>query len=319
MESKNAADRLLEKIDEKKNPCVVGLDPYMKHMPDFMRKKFSSNSFESVGELFLDFNRKIIDSISDLVPAVKPQIAFYERYGSQGIEAFEKTVKYAKNSELLVILDAKRNDIGSTASAYAEGHLGKVEMADGSFRPSFDGDFVTVNPYLGDDGISPFLEVCEKEGKGIFLLVKTSNPSSGDFQDRKFVEGGTLFEEVARYVDEVSERALGERGYSSIGAVTGATYPEEGKRLRELMPKSIFLVPGYGAQGGGAGDTMPCFNEDGYGAVVNSSRGILYAYEREPYRDEFEKTEFYEASRQAAIDMRKDVLNAMEKTNKFPW
>lgn len=309
----------MEKIDEKENPCIVGLDPYIEHMPKFLREEFCDDSFNSIIELFLKFNKRIIDSISEIVPAVKPQISLYEKYGSEGVRAFERTVRYAKEKDLIVILDAKRNDIGSTANAYAEGFLGKVEMADGSKRTSFNGDFMTVNPYLGHDGISPFLEVCEKDGKGIFILVKTSNPSSGDFQDKELIGGGALFERVAEYVGEISEDLIGDRGYSSVGAVAGATYPKEAEKLRELMPKSIFLVPGYGAQGGGAEDTMPCFNEDGYGAVINSSRGILYAYKRAPYKREFGEREFHKAAGKAAEDMREDVLEAMRKEGKIPW
>lgn len=319
MPKTNAADRLLNKIDETKNPSVVGLDPFIAQMPEFLKQKHAGNSFENIKNLIIEFNCAIIDAIYDIVPAVKPQIAFYEQYGSQGVIAFEETVKYAKEKGLIIVEDGKRNDIGSTVQAYADGHLGEVVLADGSTKTSFDVDYLTVSPYLGSDGLKPFITVCKNNGKGIFILVKTSNPSSGEYQNKILEGSDTLYAEVAKYVSEAGENVTGERGYSPIGAVVGATYPEEAEKIRKLMPKSIFLVPGYGAQGGGAKDTVPCFNNDGYGAIVNSSRGILYAYNKAPYNQKFSKTEFTQASRQAAIDMREDIVGVLKENGKSAW
>jgi orotidine-5'-phosphate decarboxylase len=314
----NIADRLLAKIREKHNPCIVGLDPVIELIPDCIKKgrKDQKGSFEAERDTIIEFNKRIINAVADIVPAVKPQVAFYEKYGSKGLEAFEETVRYARRKDLIVIEDAKRNDIGSTAEAYADGHLGRVPTIDGTLLPSLDADMITVSPYLGSDGIKPFVEVSKKYGKGIFVLVKTSNPSSAELQDRLIEGEGPLYEVVARFVSLVGKELIGTRGYSSIGAVVGATYPEEALRLRKIMPESIFLVPGYGVQGGKAEDVIPCFNDDGYGAVVNSSRGIVYAYSMEPYKSSFEPEEFHLASRQAAIDMRDSVVDALEKAGK---
>lgn len=312
----NIADRLLGLIRGKQNPCIVGLDPRIDFIPDCMRG--DDDSFEAVRDAFIRFNTKIIDAVCDIVPAVKLQMAFYEQYGSHGLEAFRETARRAREKGLIVIEDAKRNDIGSTAEAYANGHLGEVRLSDGSYKPSLDVDFITVTPYLGSDGIEPFVEVCRKRDKGILILVKTSNPSSGELQDKIVPGEGSIYEVVARYVAEVGEDFVGNRGYSAVGAVVGATYPAEAARLREIMKRNIFLVPGYGAQGGEAQDVVPCFNEDGLGAVVSSSRGIIYAYSRKPYCDEFSAQEFHLASRQAAIDMRDSVCDALKMNEKLP-
>ena len=323
---KTVINRLLEKIDEKKNPCVVGLDPVLERIPKHL---IDGDSFEDIAEAFRKFNFAIIDAVCDLVPAVKPQIAFYEKYGSEGVKAFKDTVDYAKSKGLIVIEDGKRNDIGSTAQAYADGHLGVVKTQT-SDKPSFDLDFLTVNPYFGSDGINPFFEVCKKHGKGIFILVKTSNPSSGEFQDKlvevnleereQLISKGIevydktqLYNLVALQVNKYAQQFIGARGYSSIGAVVGATYPEQAEILRKLMPNSFFLVPGYGAQGGGGEGVVPCFNEDGYGAVVNSSRGIIFAYEKfgDPER-------FAEATREATKEMIRDIVGALARSGKLP-
>lgn len=316
---KNCADKLLDLIDEKQNPSVVGLDPSIEQFPSFLKEKRKDdpNAFQAVAETIVEFNCLIIDAVADIVPAVKPQMAFYEQYGSFGVKAFEETVDYAKQKGLLVIDDSKRNDIGSTAAAYANAHLGRSAILDGSRVPALDADYLTVNPYLGSDGIKPFIDACREFGKGIFALVKTSNPSSGELQD-KMVEGRPVYEVVAELVEEWGRDLVGERGYSSIGAVVGATFPEEAERLRAVMPKSIFLAPGYGAQGGTAKDLLPCFNDDGYGAIVNSSRGIIYAYSKDQYKDRFAEEEFHLAARQAALDMRDDIVRTLKENGKAP-
>ncbi|MFP4186132.1 MAG: orotidine-5'-phosphate decarboxylase [Thermoplasmata archaeon] len=313
----NLADRLLDAIDEKKNPSVVGLDPRLWRIPDHLKeraKKETDDPFKAAGETIFEFNKGIIDGVSDIVPAVKPQVAFYEKYGVEGIRAFKKTIEYAREKGLIVVEDVKRNDIGSTAEAYASAHLGEVDMIEGNAL-SFDGDIVTVNPYLGSDGIEPFVEVCEEYGKGIFILDKTSNPSSSELQDLTTESGKKIYEVMAELIDGWGEGLIGERGYSSVGVVVGATYPEEAERLREIMENNLFLVPGYGSQGGTADDVIPCFNDDGYGAIVNSSRGIDYAYEDD---EEFGPKEFDKASRKAALEMKDDIMRSLEKGGKVP-
>jgi len=315
------ADKLLDKIDEKRNPCVVGLDPRLEMIPQHL---VDGDSIGDVAEAFRRFNFSIIDAVADLVPAVKPQIAFYEKYGPQGLQAFKDTVDYARSNGLIVIEDGKRNDIGSTSQAYADGHLGKVRtMSSDVF--SLNLDLLTVNPYLGTDGLKPFVKVCEEFGKGIFILVKTSNPSSGELQDRLveitekekeelgIVANQTeVYNLVALQINRFAQQVKGKRGYSSIGAVVGATYPAQAEILRRVMPDSIFLVPGYGAQGGSARDLTNCFNEDGYGAVINSSRGIIFAYDKNNPKN------FAEASRRATKLMIKDVCTALDNSGKSP-
>lgn len=274
-------DKLIEKIIKLKAPIVVGLDPILDMIPDVYKSESvdGNERFKTPGSVIFDFNKDIIDAVVDYVPAVKPQIAYYEAYGIDGLIAFQKTVQYAQEKGLIVIEDAKRNDIGSSAQAYAEGHLGHSISVDGKQKITlFNVDCMTVNPYLGSDGIEPFTKVCDSENKGIFVLVKTSNRSSGDFQDKVYSDGTTLYETVAEYVSKVSEKRKGKYNYSSIGAVVGATYPEQSTKLRKSMKSSYFLVPGYGQQGGTSKDVLPCFDENGLGALVNSSRGILYSY-----------------------------------------
>ncbi len=313
----NFADRLLSEIEKKQNPTVVGLDPRLEQIPSFIKsemvKKHGKN-FEAAGACFFEFNRIIIDSVHDIVPAVKPQIAFYEQYGQFGIRAFDATVKYAKSRGLLVIEDGKRNDIGSTSQAYALAHLGHVNLFDRQV-PCFDVDCITVNPYLGSDGVLPFVEQCKVHGKGIFVLVKTSNKSAGELQDLFVMAEGKraaaktrVYEQMAGLVNEWGRDTEGSSGYRSVGAVVGATYPKEAKALRKLMPKSIFLVPGYGAQGGGAEDAIPNFNRDGHGAIVNNSRGIIFAYEKHGSENHFDL-----AARNAAIKMKEDLNKALKK------
>ena len=300
-------DKLVENIRKTKAPVVVGLDPMLSYIPSRIIDKAireQGETCEAAGAAIWEYNKGIIDVTYDLIPAVKPQIAMYEQFGLPGMEAFKKTVDYCKEKGLVVIGDVKRGDIGSTSAAYATGHLGKVQI--GSKRVAgFDEDFITVNPYLGTDGVKPFVDVCKEENKGIFVLVKTSNPSSGEFQDKK-IEGRALYEVVGEYVDKWGAEVIGNCGYSQVGAVVGATYPEMGKVLRELMPKSYILVPGYSAQGGTSDALRPYFNSDGLGAIVNSSRGIICAYKQEKYAA-FGEENYADASRQAVLDMIEDI------------
>lgn len=303
-------NKLVENIRKTKAPIVVGLDPMLDYVPKHVQKKAFQEygeTLEGAAEAIWQFNKAIVDQTYDLIPAVKPQIAMYEQFGLPGLAAFAKTVDYCKEKGLVVIGDIKRGDIGSTSAAYAVGHLGRVQVGSKSCRP-FDEDFVTVNPYLGSDGVNPFLKVCKEEKKGIFVLVKTSNPSSGEFQDQ-LVDGKPLYELVGEKVAAWGEELMGDE-YSYVGAVVGATYPEMGKALRKVMPKSYILVPGYGAQGGKGADLVHFFNEDGLGAVVNSSRGIIAAYKQEKY-ERFGAENFGEASREAVKDMAADIREAL--------
>ena len=294
-------NKLISNIKKTDAPIVVGLDPMLSYIPEFIQKKAFAEygeTLEGAAEAIWQFNKEIVDKTCDLIPAVKPQIAMYEQFGLPGLMAFKKTVDYCKSKDLVVIGDIKRGDIGSTSAAYATGHIGRVKVGGKEYTP-FDEDFVTVNPYLGSDGVNPFVKVCQEEKKGLFILVKTSNPSSGEFQDQ--LVGG----KVAQW----GEDCMGD-GYSYIGAVVGATYPEMGKALRKVMPKSYILVPGYGAQGGKGADLVHFFNEDGLGAVVNSSRGIIAAYKQEKY-ERFGAENFGEASREAVKDMAADIREAL--------
>ena len=305
-------NELVKKISDLNAPVVVGLDPMLSYVPEHIKKaafEELGETLEGAGEAIWQYNKAIVDAIYDIIPAVKPQIAMYEQFGIPGLVAFNKTCEYCKEKGLVVIGDIKRGDIGSTSGAYATGHLGKVQVGSNSYS-GFCEDFVTVNPYLGTDGVKPFVDVCKQENKGIFVLVKTSNPSSGEFQDQK-VEGTPVYELVARKVVEWGEECMGDV-YSNVGCVVGATYPEQGKVLRRLMPKTYILVPGYGAQGGKAEDLVDYFNADGLGAIVNSSRGIITAYKQEKY-SQFGDESFADASRQAVIDMIEDITGALAR------
>ncbi len=305
-------EKLIEKILKKNAPIVVGLDPTLNYIPNFIKDKAFEEygqTMEGAAEAVWQYNKGIVDAVYDLVPAVKPQIAMYEQFGLEGMKVFQKTVDYCKEKGLVVIGDIKRGDIGSTSEAYATGHLGKTLVGSQSLY-GFNEDFVTVNPYLGSDGIKPFLKVCKEEKKGIFILVKTSNPSSGEFQDR-LIEGRPLYELVGEKVAMWGEECMGDT-YSYVGAVVGATYPEQGKILRRIMPKAFILVPGYGAQGGKGVDLVQFFNKDGLGAIINSSRGIIAAYQQEKYSS-FGEEGYADASRQAVIDMREDIQTALTK------
>ena len=305
-------NKLINKIRQTNAPIVVGLDPMMKFVPEHIQKKAFAEygeTLEGAAEAIWQYNKGIVDAIYDLVPAVKPQIAMYEQFGIPGLIAFKKTVDYCKERDLVVIGDVKRGDIGSTSEAYAVGHLGKVSVGSKSYY-SFDEDFATVNPYLGSDGINPFTKTCKEEKKGIFILVKTSNPSSGEFQDRQ-VDGRPLYEIVGEKVASWGADCMPETGdYSFVGAVVGATYPEQGKALRKIMPHTFILVPGYGAQGGKGADLVHFFNEDGLGAIINSSRGIIAAYQQEKYA-RFDAEHYADASRAAVLDMKEDIAQAL--------
>ena len=305
-------NQLVANIKKTGAPIVVGLDPMLNYIPEQVQQKAFAEygeTLEGAAEAIWQFNKEIVDKTYDLIPAVKPQIAMYEQFGLPGLAAFKKTVDYCKEKGLVVIGDIKRGDIGSTSAAYAVGHIGKVKVGSKTYAP-FDEDFVTVNPYLGSDGVNPFLDVCKEEKKGIFILVKTSNPSSGEFQDR-LIDGRPLYELVGEKVAEWGSECMGD-SYSYVGAVVGATYPEQGEILRKVMPKSFILVPGYGAQGGQGKDLVHFFNEDGLGAIVNSSRGIICAYKQDKYKEQGMTPEnFADASRLAVKDMIADISGAL--------
>ena len=304
-------NQLVANIKKTGAPIVVGLDPMLNYIPEQVQKKAFAEygeTLEGAAEAIWQFNKEIVDKTYDLIPAVKPQIAMYEQFGLPGLAAFKKTVDYCKEKGLVVIGDIKRGDIGSTSAAYAVGHIGKVKVGSKTYAP-FDEDFVTVNPYLGSDGVNPLLDVCKEEKKGIFVLVKTSNPSSGEFQDQK-IDGRPLYELVGEKVAAWGSEVMGDE-YSYVGAVVGATYPEMGKVLRKVMPKAYILVPGYGAQGGKGKDLVHFFNEDGLGAIVNSSRGIIAAYKQEQYA-KFGAENFGDASRAAVETMIADIKGALE-------
>ncbi len=302
---------LIKKIKETKAPIVVGLDPMLNYMPAHLLEKAikeQGETLEAAASAVYEYNKGIVDAIYDLVPAVKPQIAMYEQFGIPGLKAYADTVEYCKKKGLVVIGDVKRGDIGSTSAAYATAHIGKIKIGNTVCTP-FGEDFATVNPYLGVDGIKPFIDVARENNTGIFVLVKTSNPSSGEFQDR-IVDGRPLYEYVGEKVNEWGATCMGD-DYSYVGAVVGATYPEQGKVLRKIMPKTYILVPGYGAQGGKGADLVHFFNEDGLGAIVNSSRGIIAAYKQEKYAS-YGAEGFADAARAAVIDMREDINSALE-------
>lgn len=307
-------DTLIKKIKELNNPTVVGLDPRLNFIPDFIKEEayeLYGKTPEGAAEAFLKFNKVIIDNVYDLIPAVKPQVAMYEQYGAAGIKSYIDTISYAKEKGLVIIGDIKRSDIASTAQAYSNGHIGRVEIEEVNIE-IYKEDFITLNPYLGYDSIEPYLNDCINYDKGMFVLVKTSNPNSGEIQDIPVGTGGEkLYEYMGKTVSKWGEAFIGEEGYSRIGAVVGATHSEQGKKLRAIMPKTFFLVPGYGAQGATAEDLVVCFNKDGIGAIVNSSRGIIAAYKSQTYKNDFTAKEFGEAARQAVIDMKKDITRVL--------
>lgn len=301
-------DRLIQGILDKINPTVVGLDPKLDYIPEPVKKEAFSTygeTLEGAAEAFLAFNKGIIDSVHEIVPAVKPQAAFYEALGWQGVRVLVETIAYARKKGLFVILDGKRNDIGSTMAGYADAYLGQTQVGKSLYTP-FDADALTVNGYLGSDGINPLLQVCGERDRAIFVLAKTSNPSSGELQD-KIVDGTPVYRQMGNLCEAWGEANRGKWGYSSVGAVVGATYPKQLQELREALPHTFFLVPGYGAQGGGAEDVIPAFDSRGLGAVVNSSRGILCAWKKEGTDD------FAGAARREAIRMRDDIVQYLPK------
>ncbi len=301
-------DTLIDKIKETQNPTVVGLDPRLSYIPNFIKeeafRQFGKTP-KGAAEAFWQFNKGIIDEVYDVVPAVKPQVAMYEQYGAEGMACFIKTCAYAKEKGLIVIGDIKRSDISSTAEAYSNGHIGSSDI-EGEKYQAYQEDFITLNPYLGWDSIEPYIKDCKEYNKGLFVLVKTSNPNSGQLQDLD-VGGMTLYEKVGDLTEEWGQALMGEYGYSSVGAVVGATHPAQAESLRKRMPHTFFLVPGYGAQGGTAEDLAVCFDFNGLGAIINSSRGIIAAYQKEEYKKKFGEQGFAQASRQAVIHMRDDL------------
>lgn len=309
-------DKLIERITVKKSHVVVGLDPVYDSLPNTVKKEGNRNLKQISGSI-VEFNMRIIDAVYDLVPAIKPQIAFYERYGLEGLKAFAKTIRYGKKKGLIVIGDVKRNDIGSTAEAYSQAYIGRIKISNRLLR-AFPVDAVTVNPYFGIDGILPFIKDAKDYGGGLFVLVKTSNRSSVELQDLTVCtenQERKLYEMVATLVDKWGKQVVGKNGYSSVGAVVGATFPEDAKILRSLMPQTYFLVPGYGAQGASASDIVHCFNEDGYGALINASRSIIYAYKAGEYTDE----NFDMAAREAVLEMNRQINDELRKNGRLAW
>jgi orotidine-5'-phosphate decarboxylase len=308
-------DRLITAIKKYDNPTVAGLDPTLDYVPAAIRNeafRVYGNNFRGAAEAIIVFNKRLIDALCDIVPAVKPQLAYYEMYGIEGIRAFDETCRYAREKGLLVIADGKRNDIGTTAQAYSAAYLGKTKIDD-SVHSAFDADALTVNPYLGYDGIKPFINDCAESGKGIFVLVKTSNKSSGQLQDLVTQDGKHIYEKVAELVNEWGSDVISENGYSSVGAVVGATWPEQAAVLRDIMKKAYILVPGYGAQGGTAQDAVRSFNDDGLGAVINASRSIMCAWKSERWQGKYSEDGFDQAARDEAIRMRDEIREAISK------
>lgn len=306
---KNIIDILIEKIKETGNPTVMGLDPRYEILPKCVTDKYPK-TLEGVAQAIIEYNKALIDATYDIIPAVKPQIAFYEMFGIPGIQAFKETCEYAKQKGMIVIADIKRGDIGSTAQSYSNAYLGITKIGD-TEQSIFNVDFVTINPYMGTDCVKPFIEDCKKYNKGLFILVKTSNPSSGELQDLKLETDEEVYTRVAKLVENWGEELRGEHNYSSIAAVVGATYPEQLKKIRKLVPNTYFLIPGYGAQGGTAKDIAYGFDENGLGGIVNASRSLMCAYKSDKWKDKFEEKDYAQATRAEAIRMRDELTNAI--------
>ncbi len=307
---KNIMDRLIDKIKQTNNPTVMGLDPRYEILPECIKEKYEEN-LEGASKAILEYNKALIDATYDIIPAIKPQIAFYEMYGLPGMKAFEETCKYAREKEMFVIADIKRGDIGTTAQAYSNAFLGKTKI--GNIEQSiYDVDFVTLNPYMGTDSIRPFIEDCKKYNKGAFVLVKTSNQSSGELQDLKLESREEVYIKVAKLVEKWGNDLIGEYGYSSISAVVGATYPKQLQELRNIAQHTFFLIPGYGAQGGKAEDIALGFDKDKVGGIVNSSRGLMCAYKSDLWKDKYVEKDFAKATRAEAIRMRNELNKAMK-------
>ena len=305
----NIIDVLINKIKEMKNPTVIGLDPRYELLPECILRKYP-NTVDGVAKAILEYNKAIIDEIYDIIPAVKPQLAFYEMFGMPGLVTFEETCKYAKSKGMIVIADAKRGDIGSTAQGYSNAYLGKTKIGEKE-ESIFDIDFLTVNPYMGTDCIKPFIEDCKKYNKGIFILVKTSNPSSGELQDVKIEGGEEVYIKVAKLVEKWGEELIGKNGYSSIAAVVGATYPHQLSEIRKIAKHTFFLIPGYGAQGGKVQDIMLGFDKNGIGGIINASRSLMCAYKSELWKDKFKEDEFAKATRAEALRMKEELNSSM--------
>lgn len=300
-------DRLIKSIVKTQNPTVAGLDPKLDYIPDYIKDKAYSEygkNLDGAAEALFEFNKGLIDALYDIVPAVKPQAAYYEMYGWQGVRTLQRTIEYAKQKGMFVITDGKRNDIGTTMEAYANAHLGMTDI-EGEKYEAFGADALTVNGYLGSDGVNPVIKVSSQNDKGMFVLVKTSNPSSGELQDRKLDDDTTIYRTMGAMCEKWGEQLMGKYGYSGVGAVVGATYPQQLGELRKLLPHTFFLVPGYGAQGGGAKDVAPAFDEKGLGAVINSSRGIMCAWKKE----NCEPSDYAQAARREAIRMRDEIVS----------
>ena len=305
-----AIDKLINKIKETNNPTVMGLDPRYELLPKYVLEKYS-NTLEGVTNAIIEYNKCLINETCDIIPAIKPQIAFYEMFGIPGMNAFKETCKYAREKGMIVIADIKRGDIGSTASGYSNAYLGKTKMGNKE-ESIFDVDFVTVNPYMGTDCINPFIEDCKKYDKGIFVLVKTSNPSSSELQDQRLESGEEIYLEVAKLAEKWGNELIGEYGYSSISAVVGATFPKQLKEIRNIAPHTYFLIPGYGAQGGKAEDIALGFDENYLGGIVNASRSLMCAYKKEEWKNKFKEEEYAKATRAEAIRMRDELNNAIK-------
>jgi orotidine-5'-phosphate decarboxylase len=297
------SDRLIEAVRKKASPCIVGLDPRLDLMPAFIWSGRHARTRETIRSVISDFHELVLDTVADLVPAIKPQLAFFEQYGVAGMEAFENTLQAAKERGLLVIADGKCNDIASTAEAYAHAFLGEG---------GFAADALTVTPYLGKDSLLPFVHACTQHAKGLFVVLKTSNAGSGDFQDQPLqTTKRPLYESIAAAIHELGNHLVGQSGYSSIGAVIGATFPEESRRLRALMPHTLILVPGYGAQGASAQSAAACFHDDGLGAIVNSSRGITYKYAA----PDISREAFIRTVRENTLKMIDDITSALNPSH----
>ncbi len=310
----NAIDQLIDKIREMNNPTVVGIDPKYDMVPEFIKAKYDQ-TVEGMAQACTEFNKALIDAVYDVIPAVKLQLAYFEKLGIAGITSFYATCKYAKQKGMIIMADAKRGDIGSTCSAYSSAYLGKVETQDGK-TSIYDADFITLNPYLGTDSVNPFVEDCKEYDKGAFVIIKTSNKSSGELQDLKLENGKTVYEQVAELVEKWGEDLIGKYGYSSISGVVGATYPEQLQKIREIAPHTFFLIPGYGAQGGKAEDIALGFDKNGIGGIVNATRSLMGAYKLERWSNIYSEKQFAEATRAEALRMRDELNEAISKVVK---
>lgn len=307
---KNAIDNLIEKIKQMDNPTVMGLDPRYDMIPACITSKYDK-TIEGASLAIIEFNKALIDATCDIIPAVKPQIAFYEMFGIPGMLAFKETCEYARKKGMIVIIDAKRGDIGSTAEGYSNAFIGRTPLGDKK-QAIYDADFVTVNPYLGSDGIKPFIKDCQEYGKGIFIILKTSNPSSSELQDIKTEEGQEIYKHMGKLINEWGKDLVGENGYSSVSVVVGATHPKQLQELRELMPNAFFLIPGYGAQGGKAEDIALGFDKNGIGGIINASRSLMCAYKKDIWKEKYTEGEFASATRAEAIRMRDELNSAIK-------